>query len=106
MYYRHVCTTCYSAIKKAYKDSVAFKLIEYKKTLECERCGNEDHRVLDFHHYRDDKHFNIADGVNNVSWETLLAEINKCECVCSNCHRIEHSGTRRLHYYARWTKKP
>lgn len=43
--------------------------------------------ILDFDHLRD-KEFNLKDAsAKKVSMETLLAEIDKCEIVCSNCHR-------------------
>ena len=35
-------------IKTNYK-----KLVEYKKKLRCTHCGVRDHRVIDFHHFKD-----------------------------------------------------
>ena len=62
----------------------------------CHRCKNRDHRVLDFHHLRD-KTANIAD-VAALCWseKRLLEEIEKCEILCANCHRIETYEQRRL----------
>lgn len=50
--------------------------------------------VLDFDH-RDPstKKFNIAMHVRQVSRQRLLAEIEKCDIVCANCHRIRTFGT-------------
>jgi hypothetical protein len=55
------------------------------------KCGESDHRVLDFHH-RDskDKMFNISDFRHRVGFVKLDAEMRKCVLVCANCHRIEH----------------
>lgn len=56
----------------------------------CAKCGNTDIRVLDFHHRNPaEKHDRLSAMYGKVSDATLLAEINKCEILCSNCHRIE-----------------
>lgn len=63
-----------------------------KSGLRCERCGFSHPAALDFHH-RDPKQkvMGIAQMVNqDYSRETILAEIEKCEVICANCHRIEH----------------
>jgi 5-methylcytosine-specific restriction endonuclease McrA len=62
-------------------------IIDYLATHPCVDCGESDPVVLDFDHIAG-KSFNIA----KASWmlvsvERLLAEINKCEVRCSNCHR-------------------
>jgi hypothetical protein len=45
---------------------------------------------MDFDHLDGDtKDFNIASfKVLGLSWHSVLLEIDKCELVCSNCHRI------------------
>ena len=60
-------------------------LIEYFKTHPCVDCGEADPVVLDFDHLRD-KLFDIGAGLIQKKWQTVLAEIEKCEVVCSNCH--------------------
>ena len=42
--------------------------------------------VLEFDHLRD-KRFNIGAALPYRNWAELLAEIEKCEVVCANCHR-------------------
>lgn len=59
----------------------------------CEKCGyNKNIAALDFHH-RNPKHkrFNL-DGrkISNTSLSLLLEECEKCNLLCSNCHREEH----------------
>lgn len=65
---------------------------ELKKSLKCERCGIADWRVLDFHHSDpSQKDWEVANMVRSRwSQKRILAEIAKCECLCSNCHRIVH----------------
>lgn len=63
----------------------------YKQDKTCVRCGFDNPLALDFHHLYDKK-YNLAEICNyGVSIETLKAEITKCELICANCHRIEHS---------------
>jgi hypothetical protein len=53
--------------------------------------------VLEFDHLRD-KEFGIGAGLVQKGWETILAEIEKCEVVCANCHRrrtAQRQGTLR-----------
>lgn len=58
----------------------------------CGRCGESHVACLDWHH-RDpgQKRFTIGN-MNRVlkSKATVLAEIAKCDLLCSNCHRKEH----------------
>jgi hypothetical protein len=89
-YYRHLCTTCYSNQKiQASKDRMT-KFREYKKTLKCNRCGYDDHRALQFHHFDDNKEGTPSVIARYKSWQNVLAELNKCEVLCANCHQIEH----------------
>jgi hypothetical protein len=61
-------------------------LIEYFAEHPCVDCGEADPLVLEFDHLRD-KSFEIAAGIIDHSWARILAEIEKCEVVCANCHR-------------------
>lgn len=97
------CTLCHRSYAGTYykkrKDSLILnasnrrkfirdKMIEYKKSLSCTDCGISDFRVLDFDHLKD-KSFSISYASSNGwGWETILKELEKCQPVCSNCHRI------------------
>jgi hypothetical protein len=61
-------------------------LIEYFASHPCADCGEGDPVVLEFDHLSD-KEFNVSYGINNMSWCSVLAEMEKCEVVCANCHR-------------------
>jgi len=55
---------------------------------ECIDCGESNPVVLEFDHLRD-KEYNISMMVaKGYVWEKILKEIDKCEIVCSNCHKI------------------
>ena len=87
----------YLANKQRYVDQAAVSkrklrlerttyLIDYFKAHPCLDCGETDPIVLEFDHLRE-KSFEIAAKLVNYKWTTILAEIEKCEVVCANCHR-------------------
>jgi hypothetical protein len=53
----------------------------------CVDCGETDIVVLDFDHQGDKSHEISAMIVAGMPWARILAEIQKCEVVCSNDHR-------------------
>ena len=71
-----------------------------KRGNKCAKCGFSDIRALDWHHLDpNDKVNSISEMIRNrVSMDKLQAELDKCELVCANCHRIEEE---RL---GNWTK--
>ena len=65
-----------------------------KVGLSCKVCGVGDPIVLDFHH-RDEssKEFSVSEGKRRgYSRQRMLDEIEKCDVLCSNCHRRHHHG--------------
>ena len=61
---------------------------KYKSQFSC-KCGESDPRCIDFHHKKD-KHLEISKMVSQgYSNKKIIEEINKCELMCSNCHRKE-----------------
>lgn len=59
----------------------------------CNRCGyNKCIDALDFHHINPkEKDFNFSENGHCRSWERVKKELDKCELLCANCHREEHS---------------
>lgn len=58
------------------------------KNKPCIDCGARHHySMMDFDHIDNNKVMNVSK-MRNKSMDTLLAEIKKCELVCSNCHRL------------------
>lgn len=62
------------------------QLYAYLTRHPCVDCGETDPVVLEFDHLRD-KTRSIASLLRGWRWETVLAEIAKCDVVCANCHR-------------------
>lgn len=66
-------------------------LADLKKTLSCTKCGFSHPAALDFHHRdSEDKDMNVSNSVFNKGLENLKKEIEKCDVLCANCHRILH----------------
>lgn len=67
-------------------------LNEYKKTIKCTLCSETELVCLEFHHVDpSEKDFTIGASMQR-SWESIKREIDKCVCLCSNCHRKVHAG--------------
>ncbi len=82
-YYKDKAKKRRQEIVKWYKD--------YKNGIICLICNESDPRCLDFHHRnpRTKKH-----DVSQMVWKgksikEILKEIEKCDPLCSNCHRKE-----------------
>lgn len=75
-----------AAIKRDRQD----KLYNYLSDKECEDCGINDIRCLEFDHINPKlKEFEIARAITTgYSWDKILKEINKCRLLCANCHKI------------------
>ena len=59
----------------------------------CRDCGAFDIRFMDWHHRDPSTKIDAVAGLisDRKSIDDLVAEIHKCDCLCSNCHRIRHS---------------
>lgn len=75
-----------------YREAKRLRVYEFKN-VPCIRCGGRFHPVcMDFHH-RDPstKLFEISRSMC-TSFAKLTAEMEKCDVLCANCHRIaEHA---------------
>lgn len=70
------------------RDKILKFVREYKESNPCTDCGTHyPYWVMEFDHLGD-KVFNIGDFRRfTTSLSRVKAEIQKCELVCSNCHR-------------------
>lgn len=80
----------YSATRR---NKIREKYDEYMQDKVCQHCGYDDSRSLVWHHLDPSTKKNGV--VQLVSkkhgWDTILQEINKCLCLCHNCHNILHN---------------
>ena len=60
------------------------------KSQPCTDCGRKHHPCqVDFDHVRGKKEFDISRAASaQYSRESIEVELEKCEVVCSNCHRL------------------
>lgn len=70
-----------------YREERRSKLREYLAGRTCVDCGNTDAVVLEFDHAKGEKFVDIGTMLSHYSWTRILAEIEKCEIRCANCHR-------------------
>jgi len=84
------CIPC----RKNYVNERSWKIklqcVEYLGGV-CIRCGLKTVHieVYDFHH-RDPNEKDLAIGRNRLSFKSLKNELDKCDLLCANCHRIVH----------------
>lgn len=65
------------------------RLIDAIKSVPCTECGvTYPPYVMEFDHVRGEKSFVISANISQKPWDVVLAEIAKCEVVCSNCHQM------------------
>jgi hypothetical protein len=89
---RYRCRKCAveSVVKRRRK--IKKMSVEYKggKCVKCGYCKCID--ALEFHHKDPTKKdFGIAKKGFTRSWEKVKEELDKCDLVCSNCHKEIHS---------------
>ena len=84
------CSKCESELAILNKQKYKLKMVRYKGG-KCEKCGYKDNiAALEFHHLDPSKKkFNLSE--TRHSWEETKLELDKCICLCSNCHKEIHN---------------
>ena len=85
---RSECKSCHSIgeMERYYQKQ---KFIDSKKTP-CAKCGEKRIRCLSFHHVNpSQKEFTIGQ-MRKSSLDKIEQEMNKCICLCLNCHHEFH----------------
>ena len=92
--YNVICKQCanqYYENNKQYFFNRRKWFYDIKIKLKCKQCGFAHPAALDFHHKDPtQKSFGISAN-KHIDKVKILEEIKKCEVLCANCHRIEHS---------------
>jgi hypothetical protein len=71
------------------------ELLDEIRSVPCMDCGGSfPSCAMDFDHVRGEKKFGVMNRYGDYKLETLMAEIAKCEIICSNCHRIRTAARR------------
>lgn len=66
--------------------------IEYKGGR-CEKCSGVFHpAAFEFHHRDPSQKDRDPSKMTSLSKKRLFAELDKCDLLCANCHRIAHHG--------------
>lgn len=85
--------------KTARREAARQFIYDYLAAHSCVECGESDPVVLEFHHVRGKKREAISMlATAGSSAQVIREEIEKCEVLCSNCHRrktAKEQGWRR-----------
>lgn len=75
------------AAKKLY--DIKRNIVTDYKSKPCMDCDiTYPYYVMDLDHVRGSKTFNVGANLKSIRMELLILELEKCEVVCANCHRI------------------
>lgn len=84
------------ARRKEESRAITARIAAIKTERGCVDCGYNDHaEALDFDHLPGtEKLHTVSQMKVRRRWETIVAEIAKCEVVCANCHRVRTAARR------------
>ncbi len=74
------------------REEISEWFASYKAELACIECGENHPACLEFHHRNPaEKDIDLGKAVKQGwSIQRILAEMEKCDVLCSNCHRKRH----------------
>lgn len=79
------------------------RVFTYLSQTECVGCGESDPLVLEFDHIHADKRTDISKLIQSAcSWEQLQLELDKCQVLCSNCHKRKTHREANSYRYQFW----
>ena len=105
--YQCYCKTCHSYYRKQHylknknkiitqieerQRSLQIYLSDYKTQKACKECGENHPACLDLHHRNASEKLITPSNMWRQGWsiERMHSELDKCDVLCSNCHRKQH----------------
>lgn len=77
---------------RKYRLELKIRMLNLTSRSKCEICGLDDPFLLEWHHFNpESKEFSVAISVhepNKYSDDIILKEVDKCQILCRNCHRV------------------
>lgn len=107
IWYRANRQKVYDSNKRRTKEAVTF-MREYKSSRGCKMCGQRHPAALDFHHRDPSQKISELSRIVSRGWgkDRFLKEAEKCDIICSNCHRILHYEQFCSSAVEHWTPHP
>jgi hypothetical protein len=88
----YICKTCDVKETRKLRNDKKKRAVEYLGG-KCMKCSGEfPAYVFDFHHRDPSEKEGSVGKLCSSSWENIVKELDKCDLLCANCHRIEHHG--------------
>ena len=77
------------ARNQRYRKELCLRVTNYLVDHPCVDCGEDDVRCLEFDHRPGESKLGEVSRMmsNALPWKRILAEIDKCDVRCANCHR-------------------
>jgi hypothetical protein len=92
---RTVCKHCKNQKYIQRWISLKQKAIDYLGG-KCTSCGyNKYYGALEFHHVDPNTKDTVWNHLKKRSWDRIIVELDKCQLLCSNCHKEIHAGRTR-----------
>lgn len=89
----HICKKCFNKYVGERWVQTKIKAIHYKGSKCCD-CGlsypEMPYVIFDFHHLNPSEKDVDWGKLRKRSWDKITFELDKCDLLCSNCHRIRH----------------
>jgi hypothetical protein len=88
--YMTICKECAKNFSKDRIQNFKKHCLEYKGG-KCSKCGySKCSAALEFHHIDPSKKLFKLSDTRTRKWENVKEELDKCELLCSNCHKEAH----------------
>ena len=89
-YRRKYCKLCEHASQTKRRVNKKLKVVELMGG-KCVDCGyNKSAYALELHHIDPStKEYEPSQLISRLSWDKIYKEMEKCELLCANCHRIK-----------------